>query len=298
MPIVKNINPKYCSFRINALLIIAAISIVAFSCKRPSPQAGETPLARVYNTFLYKSDLARMLPPHSNAKDSAVLAGRIIDTWIKQQVFLHEALQNLSGENQDFERQIQEYKNSLTIFAFETQLVKEQLDTVVTDRQLADYYEKHKGDFKLRENIVMANYVKLPLDAPDLNLFRRLFRSDDPETAGLLEDYCTQNAATYFIDTGTWLIFNDILRDIPLQAPNAETFLRNNKTSEFSDENYHYFLKISDFQLIGSISPLAFEHENIRNIILNRRRHELINQNRNQFYQQALNNNQVEIFSN
>lgn len=286
------------NFRIRAIHIFAALSLVAISCSRPSPQAGEIPLARVYNSYFYRSDLARMLPAKVNEKDSALLAERIIDTWIKQQVFLHEALQNLPANSQNFERQIQEYKNSLTIFSFETQLVKEQLDTLVTDRQLAEYYEKHKSDFKLRESIVMANYVKLPLDAPELNLFRRLFRSNDPETIGLLEDYCIQNAAAYFINTGTWLIFNDILRDLPLQVPNPETFLRNNKIHEFSDENFRYFLNIIDFQLAGSISPLAFERENIRKIILNRRRHDLINQSRNLFFQKALNNNQVEIFSN
>lgn len=297
MKFLPPVNPLCWTIFRSMLFVFIVAGMALVSCKGPMPQSGEQPVARVNNAFLYKSDVKHLVPANTSPADSAVIIQRFVDTWIKQQVFLQEALQHLAPENMNFEKQINEYRNSLIIFSYENQLVKEQLDTAVTERQLADFYDKNKSDFRLRENIVKANYVKLPLNAPDQNQFRRLFRANDPDEAGLLEDYCIQNAATYFIDTDTWLIFDDLLREVPLQVSNAENYLRSNKIVELTDENFRYFINILDYQLKGSVSPLAFERENIKSIILNRRKHELINQKRNQFYQEALSGSQVEIFS-
>ncbi len=280
-----------------SLMLVLAAILLLVSCQKPQPASGELVLARVDNAFLYKSDLRQLVPANTLPADSAIIVERFIDNWVRQQVFLNEALKNLSSEKMNFERQIEEYRNSLIIFSYENQLVKEQLDTVVTEKQLAEYYENNKADFRLRDNIVKVNYVKLPLDAPNIGQFRRLFRSTDPEEAGLLEEYCIQNAATYFIDSETWLIFDELLREVPLQVSNAESYLRSNRMVELSDSYFRYFINFLDYQLVGSVSPLAFERENIKSIILNRRKHELINQKRNQFYQEALSGNQVEIFS-
>jgi hypothetical protein len=297
MKILSLVNHSSCAIFRSLLFVFILAGMALASCKGPAPRSGEQPLARVSDAFLYKSDVKHLVPVNTPPADSAVIVQRFVDTWIKQQVFLQEALQHLATENMNFEKQINEYRNSLIIFSYENQLVKEQLDTAVTEKQLADFYEKNKSDFRLRENIVKANYVKLPLNAPDQNQFRRLFRSNDPDEAGLLEDYCIENAATYFIDTDTWLIFDDLLREVPLQVSNAENYLRTNKNVEMTDENFRYFINILDYKLKGSVSPLAFERENIKSIILNKRKHELINQKRNQFYQDALSGSQVEIFS-
>jgi hypothetical protein len=297
MKILSLVNHSSCAIFRSLLFVFILAGMALASCKGPAPRSGEQPLARVNNAFLYKSDVKHLVPLNTSPADSAIIIQRFVDTWTKQQVFLQEALQNLSPEKMNFEKQINEYRNSLIIFSYENQLVKEQLDTAVTEKQLADFYEKNKSDFRLRENIVKANYVKLPLNAPDQNQFRRLFRSNDPDEAGLLEDYCIQNAATYFIDTDTWLIFDDLLREVPLQVSNAENYLRSNKIVEMTDENFRYFINILDYKLKGSVSPLAFERENIKSIILNKRKHELINQKRNQFYQEALSGSKVEIFS-
>ncbi|MBW6499466.1 MAG: hypothetical protein K0B09_13835 [Bacteroidales bacterium] len=292
-------NYKYLrSIFFGLLIMVSAAGMFLTSCQRPAPLSGEQAVARVNNAFLYKSDLKHLLPVNTSPADSALIVQRYVENWVRQQVFLNEALRNLSSENMNFERQIEEYRNSLIIFSYENHLVEQQLDTLVTEKQLAEYYEKNKADFRLRNNIVKVNYVKLPLDAPDLAQFRRLFRSADPEETGLLEDYCMQNAATYFIDSDTWLIFGELLRELPLQVSSAENYLRSNRFVELSDNHFRYFINFIDYQLVGSVSPLAFERDNIKSIILNRRKHELINQKRNQFYQEALSGNQVEIFSN
>lgn len=284
-------------FRSNLVLFLwlfVAGGLIA-SCVRTKPGSSELFVARVNDAYLLPSDIRQILPVNVSPQDSAVIVERFINSWVSKQVFLQEARNKLPSEKQNFERQIEEYRNSLISFSYENELVRERLDTVVSENQLSAYYEKNKADFRLLENIVKADYVKLPLDAPDLNRFRRLFRSTDPDEAGLLEEYCIQNAATYFLDNDSWLIFTDLLREVPLRVTNVEGYLRSNQNVEVNDENFRYFVKILDYQLQGSVSPLAFERENIRNIILNQRKHELINNVRNQIYQDAVDRGQVEI---
>ncbi|MEE4177136.1 MAG: hypothetical protein V2I46_06455 [Bacteroides sp.] len=265
------------------------------SCNRTDSEDGQAFVARVDDAFLYPSDIRQILPANVSSADSMEIVDRFVNSWIRKQVFLQEAKKGLAAEQLDFDRQIEEYRNSLIIFSYENELIREQLDTTVSENQLADFYEKNKDDFRLREDIVKADYVKLPLETPELNRFRRLFRSSDPDEVGLLEEYCIQNAASYFIDTDSWLLLSDLIREVPLRVSNSESFLRSNKWIEINDENFRYFVKILDYQLQGSVSPLAFERENIRSIIINQRKHELINQMRNQFYQDAVDRGHVEI---
>lgn len=280
------------------ILIIGLLGVAVSSCNKSSPLQNEKLIARVQNAFLYKSDIRYLVPANSSPADSALIVQRYIDTWVKQQVFLQQALRSLPAEKMNFDKQIEEYRNSLIGFSFEKELIAQELDTLITERQLAQYFEQNKSDFVLRNNIVRVNYVKLPLDAPDLNQFRRYFRSNDPETEGWIEDYCVQNAATFYIDSNAWLIFDDLLRELPLQVSNPANYLSSNKHIELTDGNYRYFVHFIEYQLRGGQSPLEMERENVRSIILNQRKHEFIVQKRNHIYQEALRNNQIEIFSN
>ncbi|MFN3557517.1 MAG: hypothetical protein ACK4VN_16275 [Bacteroidales bacterium] len=278
-------------------LISFLLPILLFSsCNFFGVRSGDERIARVGNVYLYRSDLEGIVAPGTSASDSTVIAKRYIDNWIRQQVYLKEALNHVNPNQREFQRKIEDYRTSLIIFSHESDLVRARLDTVITDELLREYYERHSEEFRLRDHIVQVNYIKLPLDAPDINTVRRLVRSSNEEDLQALEEYCINNAATYFLDQDSWFVFNDILRDMPINPSNPETFLRNNSFVERTDEYYRYFLFIRDFRLEGSPSPLTFQSQNIRTIILNHRRQELINQFRQDVYRQAVMNGSFEIY--
>lgn len=280
-------------------LILGVLALMVFpfiSCQTGQAPPDDDLIAQVYDHKLYHSDIAGTIPPGTSAEDSAQMTKIYLNNWIQQHVILHHALENMNPEDMDFEKKIQEYKTSLIVYAFETQLVRQYLDTLITDSQISEYYEEHKNSFMLRENIVRVIYVKVPLDTPEIGRFRNLYRSTDPDELVQLEEYCVQHAASYLIDGDAWLLFQDILREIPITTNNQESYLRSNKYIELSDSYYRYFLHILDYRLKGSISPLAFERENIKSIILNQRKHKLIGERRNQYLEQAINDGQMETF--
>jgi len=273
-----------------------ALVILIGSCQRPAPNGFGQPVARVHNAFLYRSDLENVIPKNLTPTDSVLFARRFIENWVRQQVFLGQALNNLTSDEIDFSRELENYRNSLIVHRYETYLINNELDTVVTEEQLMAYFENNRSDFRLREDVVRARYAKLPLNSPDLSNFRTWFRSIDPADFELLEEYCIRNAATFFLESNTWLIFDQLFREVPLNIQNVESFLRLNRFVELADENYRYFIYIFEYKLKGDESPLALERNNIREIILTKRRSELINRLRNQLFQDALGGRHVEIF--
>ena len=276
------------------LFIISALFISA--CTMISGRGDDVKLARVQNKTLYLSDLEGLLPPATSSSDSAVIIKRYVDNWVRQQIFLKEAEAQLNADQKEINRKVEDYKNSLVIFNYENYLIKNHLDTVITPELMAEYYEKHQDEFKLREHIVKVNFIKLPLDAPDVNLVRRLIRSEEEEDIQALEEYCLNNAASYFLEPESWFLFSDILRDLPVNPQNQENFLRNTRFLERNDEFYRYFLYIRDYRLEGSASPLAFQSDNIRTIILNHRKQNFINEFRQDLFKKALQSGQFEVY--
>ncbi len=277
------------------ILIIFSTSFFG-ACSWFSGRSADERVARVNNKYLYKSDLQGIITPGVNAADSAVIIKRYIDNWVRQQVYLADAEKNLTADYADFQRKVENYRNSLIIFSYENHYIKANLDTVITPKLMAEYYEKHQDEFKLRDHIVQVKFVKLPLDAPEINTVRRLIRSESEQDLISLEEYCINNAASYFLDSDAWFVFSDILRDMPVNPQNTESFLRNNSFLERTDDFYRYFLHIIDYRLEGSASPIAFQSDNIKAIILNHRKQELINKFRHELFKNAASNGSFEVY--
>ena len=90
-------------------------------------------MARVFDKYLYKADVAGVIPNGSSKQDSITLAKNYIQNWIKQQVILHKAETNLDEEKKDVEKKLEEYRNSLITYIYEKELIRQKLDTVVSD---------------------------------------------------------------------------------------------------------------------------------------------------------------------
>lgn len=241
-------------------------------------------------------DLQHIVPPGTSPADSVLMIRRYIEKWTQQQVLLQEANRSLStAKKKSFEKQLQDYLQSLMIYAWENQQVAEKLDTLVVDQEMMAFYEKNKESFQLRESIVRVQYVKIPKSSDSENI-SQLMSAGDEQSLKQLEDYCLEHAASYLLDGESWLIFNDLRREVPVQADDPESFLRMNKVVELSDEYYRYYLHIMDYKLKGGTSPLAFERGNIRSIIINQRKLQFINQMRSQLYQEALSQSKIETF--
>lgn len=278
------------------LNIIFLFSLLLLACKsKPDPRQGA--IARVYESYLYVDDVKSIVPKNTRTEDSLTLIKKYINSWITEALILHKAEQNLPEDKKNVEKQLKDYRNSLITFAYERELVNQKLDTVVSDSAITAYYERNKNNFELKDNIIRVSYVKVNKKAPNLQKVRLLYRSEVPKDKEALENYCHQYAENFYLDDTAWLLFDDLLKEIPIQPTyNKELFLQNNRFIEVSDSTSLYFVNIKGFQIKNSISPLSFEKENIKNIILNKRKLELINKMKEEAFSEARNNKDVEEF--
>ena len=253
-------------------------------------------VATVYGYSLYESDLVEAVPAGLTAEDSARRAESFINSWVREMLLLSKAQSNLPGQDKEMEKKLEAYRNSLIIYAYETELVHQKLDTVVTEEEIAKYYEEHAADFQLRDNIVRVIYVKVDNKAPNLPKVKNWVKSEKPADREELDKYCRQFATNYYLEDQSWLLFDDLLKEVPIQTYNRELFLQNNRFVEVADSSSTYFLNIKGFMTRNSQSPLAFEKENIRNIIINKRKLELIDRMHDDLYKEAVNNNSIKIY--
>lgn len=255
-------------------------------------------VARVFDKYLYMEDVVNIIPSNANGKDSAMIVKKYINNWVKLNLLIHQAESNLEGDSiqKEIEKQLLNYRNSLITYAFEKELVSQKLDTIVNEAEIENYYKKHPQNFELKDNIIKVLYVKVKKNAPNLKKVQDWYKSNKVEDIKKLEDYCHQFAENFYADDQNWLLFDDLLKEIPIKTYNKEQFLQNNRLVEVQDSAYIYFLNIKGFKIKDSTSPLNFERDNIKNIILNKRKLELIDSMNKGIYDNGLKNKSFEIY--
>jgi len=188
-------------------------------------------IARVYEKYLYTDDLSGVIPAGTSRNDSVEMTTAYINNWIRQELLLKQAEDNLDETNRDFSKQIEQYHNSLIIYAYESELIKQKLDTVVSMSEIEDYYQKNQNNFHLRENIVLANYAIVKKDSPVATKIKALLLSKRESDKEKLHNLCQENGIDYMVNDGTWMSFADLTRKIPLAVYDQTTYLSR-------DQNY------------------------------------------------------------
>ncbi len=271
------------------------------ACKRKEETTADQNrkvVARANTAYLYEDEVKDIVPFGTSTKDSLELIKKFIDNWVHETLVIQKAESNLSEDKKNVEKQLQDYRNSLITFAYEKELVNQKLDTLVTPNEIEEYYNNNKANFELRDNIIKVIYIKVNKTAPEMKKVKNWYKSDEPKDKEQLASYCHQFAANFYLDDNSWLFFDDLLKEIPIQTYNKELFLQNNRFVEVSDSLYNYFVNIKGFKIRNSLSPISFETENIKNIILNKRKLQLIAKMKEDVYNDAVNNNKIEIFIN
>jgi hypothetical protein len=252
-------------------------------------------IASVYDYSLYPSDLEGIIPAGVSGPDSINIVKNYIDSWTRRKAMLHSAEKELSDEKKDVSKELDEYRNSLITYAYESDLVRKNLDTVVSDEEVLSFYKSHPENFELKDNIIRVLYLKLSKKSPKLDKVRQWYVSDSKKDRALLEDYCHQYALNYFLDDSTWLLFDDLLKEIPIRTYDQEQFLQNNRNIEIEDSSLIYLVNIRGFMIKNSMSPLSFERKNIVAMIVNHRKRQLIEERERQAYDEAKSSGKIRI---
>jgi len=277
-------------------ILALAVFVLAYGCVNSNKRNDDPAIARVYEKQLYASQLKEIVPEQISSQDSQSVTKDHIDKWIRNQLLLFQAEQQLSAEDKNIEQQIEDYKTSLLIYKYEQNYLRQKLDTNIAESDIEKYYSNYSSNFILNTNLVKGIFIQVPRSAPEIYKIRGWYSSNSPDNIKALEKYCYNYASKYNYFEEHWEYFYSILKDLPEANTNSENILRYRKYYETKDSTYNYFLKISDYRLEGSISPLEFVRKDIQAILLNKRKIQLIQELESAIYNDALNRGNFEIY--
>jgi hypothetical protein len=163
------------------LIIGLALLLACISCQR-SNYDDDIVVATVYDKVLYQSDLQVVLYEGISRSDSIVRTKVFIDNWIRQQLLLQQANTSLTKSELNFSKQIENYRNSLIVYKYESQYVDKNLDTVVSDKEIANYIEKNSPEYELDDeairHIIINERKKALLDRLNNNLYNKAVKDN------------------------------------------------------------------------------------------------------------------------
>ncbi|MFT7613024.1 MAG: hypothetical protein ACI9J3_001992 [Parvicellaceae bacterium] len=269
---------------------------ILFGCGDLDPNAGRTKLAQVGEKFLYLDELIEEVPIGMSKEDSASFVIQFVEKWTKEEAIIQKAKQELPEEALNVEKQLKDYEKSLIIYAYEKELIKKKLDTVVSGEEIQEYYLKNQENFKLQDYIVKVFYLKVGLDAPKLDEVRKWYKLSKEENVEALLSYAPVHAVNYYYNEENWVYFDDVLKVIPLTDINKPSFIRNKRKITFQEDDFVYFLNIMDYKLKDAVSPLSLESEKIKSIILNIRANELKKKIREELHNEAKRSQSIKTF--
>ena len=275
---------------------IALLVLVMQGCSPLADKNLEEPVARVFETYLYPSDLEKVIPTGTNPQDSTMLAKRYIERWVSEQLMEHRAKESLTEEQMDFNSQIEEYHRSLLIYTYRQKLIEQKMDTKVTENEILTYYQENTKNFMLNQDVIKGTFIKVPLSAPNQEQLRRWSWNNREEDLDQIEKYCISYAEKYSDFNETWVYFSSIKVQLPMTISDPSRYLQSYRNIETSDSAFRYLVHISDYLVEGEVAPVEMVTEDITNIILNKRKIEFINELEHRVYTDGVTRNQFEIY--
>jgi|TARA_B110000967_G_scaffold209481_1_gene265851 hypothetical protein len=272
------------------ILILVFVLLTASCFNRDNDQI----IASVNEKNLLLSVVLKEIP--KAIEDSTYFIESYMNKWIRKQLMIYHAEINLSSDLLDYESQIAEYRSSLLIYAYQQELINQNFDTSITEKEIKEYYNQYRNEFKLAKNIFMGRYIVVDKSAPNLKSLEKWYKSNKQIDYESLTDYCHQFAKEYYLADSNWQYFSNINIKLPKFITEEEYFLENTKGIWFEDTQYRHYVYISSYQIKGSISPLSLERVKIRNVLLNKNKIRYLKQLEDELYQNALDLKKIKIY--
>ena len=267
------------------------------SCTMFQPDAKPKSVARVADSYLYREDLKGLVPAGTSKQDSILIVRGFMDRWASQKLLIKAAERNLGNEQKEaFNTLIRQYKIDLYTKAYLEELVKREVDTVVSEAELEKYYKENKENFRTTGILVRLRYINLPKDHPKFATIRGKFQDFRKSDKKFWDTYQLQfrNSA---LNDSVWVEMNQIYRKLPFITPdNRDTYISPGISFEKADGENVYLVRILNVIDKNQISPYVYVKPTLQQVILNRRKLELIKKIEKEITDDAIKDKDYEIY--
>ena len=277
---------------------ILIICVLITSCNFFKKVDDRVAVARVNDTYLYYDDIKNLVSEGTSKKDSMLLVQNFINKWATQQLFVDGAIRNLNEDQQTaFDKLIMQYKNDLYTKAYLEALVKRSIDTTVTQAEAEVYYNVNKEVFKLNEELLKFRYIHVSENIINYNSIEQKFKRFNAADRKELDSLSIQ-FKSYSLKDSIWVRVSQVVDKIPvITSENRYELLKKSNFIELKDSLGVYLMQINDVLLRNDTAPLEYVKPTIDQIVINKRKLEIIRELEKDITKDAIKNKQFEIYN-
>jgi hypothetical protein len=267
------------------------------SCNYFKPEQKPESIARVGKNYLYKSDVATLVPAGTSKEDSLLIVRDFIDRWASQKLLIDAAERNLSeNKKKEFNALIRQYKIDLYTKAYIDEVVKSTVDTLVSQEELKKYYKENKENFKTNGTLVRMRFVNLAKDNPRFATIRSKFFDYNKKDKKFWETYALQ-FKSFALNDSVWIDMSQVYVKLPVINPdNRDEFMRSGKKIEIQDKEDVYLIKVTNVIDKNQLAPFEYIKPTLKEVILNKRKLELIKKFEKEITNDAIKNKDYEVY--
>lgn len=251
----------------------------------------EEMVASVGDAHLYKSDLAHLYLLNDTKKDSLLITNNFIESWARKQILFQKANLNLSDEKQEeLRKMLLDYKENLYINSYKDALVSQNLDSIISEEGIHDFYFKNKNIFRLKETIFQVKYYRFKNRAKNISKIKKNFyKYSITQLDSIYED--DLNFEIKQVTENDWLTLNEFISThVIFKDVLKEAYLKKGFFKEIKKNNYIYFFKILDIKKRGEIAPLEEVKPIVKQMIVHQKKLEYIKELDKRLIEEAIQN--------
>ena len=267
------------------------------SCNYLTQDASIIPIARVNDSYLYNDDIIDLISENTTKEDSTLIVNNFINRWATKQLLIDQSMINLSQEKQDFfNEMVNQYKTDLYTEAYKSSIILKQLDTVILKKEYEDYYNLHKRNFKLNDELLKVRYIQVDKNFLNLKVLeKKIKRYDSIDNKDLIN--LSIKFKSFNLNDSIWIKSNVLIGRLPVLKEENLKLLKKPNYTQLQDSLGVYLIKIEATLKTNDIAPLSYVKPTIEQIILNKRKQDLLKKIQKDITIDAIKNENFEIFT-
>ena len=273
-------------------LLISSLSLTA--CQWLSPtQKDSKVVAKIGDYYLYEEDIQKLLPQGHTLEDSLRIVTPYINNWALKKLLFLKAEKNIpNSKKEEFEQLVSQYRTDLYT-QFYLDLLSRQVDTLISKKEKEEFYQKNKDIFMLSEDLVQLRYIQLsPKDLT--SKLTTSFRTYAPKDRRYI-DSLSPHFTSSFLNDSVWIRAAEVKEKIPaLSARISKGSLQ--QLIEQRDSTSVYLLKVNKYLDNTDYAPMEYAYPTLKQIILNKRKNNYINNLEKEIINNAIENKQFELY--
>ncbi len=264
---------KFKTYQIGKVVLWSSLLLFLFSCA----ENRDTKICKVGDQILYETELNNRIKLFSSELPVEEARQRVIEEWISQQQIAIEIEATSPIVKTANEMRVQDELMQLHLFELENLYITKHLDSTISEKEIQQYYNSHRENYKAESFIVRALYIKVPDTlAATLNIEKHFLLKNDKDLREV-EKIANLYATNFYFEQERWIYFDDLVREISISSNKKEELVKSRGKEVFRENGETHYINVLDFRTKSISSPMEIERAGIRRHILKRRVNDLRN---------------------